>query len=425
MKRKDLLWALALLAICCLSARSVIAQEEEDESKKYEIRAYRVADLLMPAPNYPYRGGLPTAGSLDPLGRMVGGGMGGLGGGFSAPPTGAQSGGGFGGGMFSVRAGATQAAPQMGTGGQGQPGALGGFGGGGSAIRRPLGRDIDELIDTIMSTVDPESWDDVGGPGSIACFGGLLLIRQLPETHARIDDLLDTIRSEGDTAQTAVVDAHWLPLDADQLAQLLGADSAKSGGRAPLAVDPGALAKLAREVPGYRGRITCFSGQTVHLASGSRRSVVIGAIPVVGSAPAYQPIMATPNLGVVLEVTPALGSEDAVVDLHSMVTEWREPDPPVRIGSPYASTRRIPMVPGEVEETPGGTASMEVDRLNIPAQQMSTTLRVPLGKPVLVGGLTLEPTETASGEQTDRQRKQLYLVVRVSAAADDGSDEVE
>ncbi len=65
-------------------------------------------------------------------------------------------------------------------------GGVGGFGGGAPGGMGPRGggvvADFDSLIELITTTIDPDSWDDVGGPGSIAEFatgvyvdaGGLL-----------------------------------------------------------------------------------------------------------------------------------------------------------------------------------------------------------------------------------------------------------
>ncbi len=420
MKRKDWLWPFALAAMGCLAACPAAAQEakqaeEPDEYAGCEIRAYPVADLLIPTANYPYRENLPTLGSswaaspaLGGLsaaaisGGMGGSGMGGMGGGFySLRDYGAQqnaAGSGMGGlaGGETAQADAATQAPWP----------------GGS-----LFQSVDDLITAIRLLIDPASWADVGGSGDTAYFGGLLLVRQLPQNHEKIDELLDTIRAEGGTARTVILDAYWLPLDAGQLADLLADDSAEASGQARAAIDPAALEQLARQVAAFRGRITCFSGQTVHVASGNRRTIVVGAIPVVGSAPAYQPIMAAPNVGIVLEARPLLlpGTEDGVVDLHSTVTGWEEPDPPVSIGSRFPGERTASGLNPMARETLGSAVSIEVDRPNMPAHQLAATLRVPLGKPFLVGGLTLKPAEPESADKADRQPKQLYLVVQLSA----------
>jgi hypothetical protein len=54
------------------------------------------------------------------------------------------------------------------------------------------------------------------------------------------------------------------------------------------------------------------------------------------------------------------------------------------------------------------TATM-IDRLNVVNQEFATTVRLPIGKKVLLGGMTLEPAS-----QTDPGR-QLYLVVELDA----------
>ncbi|NQT13929.1 MAG: hypothetical protein HQ582_14340 [Planctomycetes bacterium] len=445
MRREQWFFGLALLIILAWSGRLAAAEQraatphsdkqaqsqgvkpdraDELESDDIVIRAYPVADIVTPTTDYPYPGNaLPTIGRQVTLNSLFQGAS--RGGGSGMRGMGGMGGMGYGGGMFSVQ-------QHMGGGGQPQTEAQAGgrgsvsprSGQGGSGGGGPSPSNVDELIRAIVTLADPESWSDVGGPGDIAYFGGLLLVLQTPATHKIIEEFLEMIRSEGATARTAIVDAHWLLLESAQLTELLGVDSASHDGRSRLPIDPAALEKLAQEVPGYRGRITCFSGQTVHVASGSRRSVVVGAIPVVGSAPAYQPIMAVPNLGIILEVTPSLlpGADEAILDVYSTVTKWDEPDPPIQIGSRFPAGQQPVGMAGETVETPGGTASVTVDRINIPTQQLATTLRVPLGKPVLVGGLTLDPAKIESAEPGEANHRQLYLVVRVSAAEEERPD---
>src|SRR5262245_7965204 len=71
--------------------------------------------------------------------------------------------------------------------------ALGSMAGGGQSARQPIGArggfsgaDFDSLIDLIIATIGPDTWDDVGGPGAVDSFeGGVYvdstgLIRKLP-----------------------------------------------------------------------------------------------------------------------------------------------------------------------------------------------------------------------------------------------------
>jgi len=57
--------------------------------------------------------------------------------------------------------------------------------------------DFDSLMDLITSTVEPTTWDDVGGPGSIAPLESkvCLVISQTQEVHGQIEDVLAKLRS--------------------------------------------------------------------------------------------------------------------------------------------------------------------------------------------------------------------------------------
>ncbi len=59
--------------------------------------------------------------------------------------------------------------------------------------------DFDSLIQTVTSTVEPESWDEVGGPGSVSGMSypgaDVLVIRQTDEVHEEIASLLARMRS--------------------------------------------------------------------------------------------------------------------------------------------------------------------------------------------------------------------------------------
>ena len=59
------------------------------------------------------------------------------------------------------------------------------------------GYEIADLIETITTTVMPDSWDDVGGPGSLADFKGLLTISQTQEVHEQIESLLNMLHKAG------------------------------------------------------------------------------------------------------------------------------------------------------------------------------------------------------------------------------------
>lgn len=72
----------------------------------------------------------------------------------------------------------------------------GGMGGTSSSYPPPteLDKRIDGLIEIITSTVGPDSWDDVGGPGAIDAYNGLFVVSQTTGVHRQIEHVLDMLR---------------------------------------------------------------------------------------------------------------------------------------------------------------------------------------------------------------------------------------
>jgi hypothetical protein len=117
----------------------------------------------------------------------------------------------------------------------------------------------------------------------------------------------------------------------------------------------------------------------------------------------YQPIVQTTNIGALLEIRPTLVSGGSVmVDLKSTVTAEGDAE-------------------GGVELNAAGVGiAPVVDRVAIETLEFAGTLRMPLKKPVLVGGLTYSPSargedkaELTGGEIAAVERPQLYLVLEV------------
>ena len=55
----------------------------------------------------------------------------------------------------------------------------------------------DEITDTILRTVAPASWDDVGGEGTVEIFGDVLFVRNSDERHMQVQGLLAALRKHG------------------------------------------------------------------------------------------------------------------------------------------------------------------------------------------------------------------------------------
>jgi len=289
------------------------------------------------------------------------------------------------------------------------------------------------LIDAIQSTVAADTWAESGGEGAVRPVGNALVIWQTQSAHDQIAQLLGQLRDVVDERKTITIDARWLLLHSDDLNRLQ-----PDGSDGVAKLDRTWLDRLTRRPTTIRGLTNCFSGQLVYIVSGTRRNFVSGYIPVVGSVEApnddvrfaalrggarvslvsddsttgrgqeagvgYQPIVEQPNFGALLEIRPTLArdGDTAIVDLRSTVT--------VPAGSE--------VVAGRSGATP---APPVVDRISIDMQELATTLRMPIGEPVLVGGLTYVPpslgspenaaTELAGGESLEN--RQYYLILNL------------
>ncbi|PQO45003.1 nucleoporin [Blastopirellula marina] len=71
--------------------------------------------------------------------------------------------------------------------------------GGGQPLKaeRHYVADFDSLINTITTVIEPESWEDLGGPGAIQPYhvSDVLIVAQTDEIHKKLDDLLREIRA--------------------------------------------------------------------------------------------------------------------------------------------------------------------------------------------------------------------------------------
>ncbi len=368
-----------------------------EEEPELVVRIYDLSDLLAPISAYPALINSDLEATEVPIfptaERTI------------SAPSGMSGAGGMGGGMMSVPSAAHNSAGNA-------PHSAGSdvlFQKGGSAqpsrTQRTKGApsgtdsvriDLDGLIDAITSTIEPTTWDDVGGPGSIAALGNSLIISTTPKTHDQITVLLDSFRKRWGTLRTVSVQADWLWLTDSQLSELLEAD-AKAKPNEPRAfglVDDAAWQAQMKERSkaddsqraGYQAAVTCYNGQTVHTVSGRQQRFITGMIPVVGggdeSSVGYQPMVATLQEGAALQVTPmtTTGGRFIVLDVHSRVllvhdNEARQP------ANPNWTAAQWP--------THGVVAA--VDRPVVTNSNFETTLRVPVDRRMLVGGMTFSP----------------------------------
>jgi general secretion pathway protein D len=187
-------------------------------------RTYQVADLVIPIPNFIPNGRTGLPGALAEGYGMAGGAWGGMGGvngvgtGYLASHDGSQAT-----GIIDpkVLAQINQMTPamtgaQLGSGGSVERSGPGGMGGGAQA-------DFDTLIELITTTVKPQTWDEVGGPGSISEFPNnlSLVISQTQDVHEEIVDLLEQLRRNQDLQVT--VEVRFITLN-DNFFEQIGVD---------------------------------------------------------------------------------------------------------------------------------------------------------------------------------------------------------
>ena len=341
--------AVTLGMLVCMGAGPLERAKQEGEAKKVEpvvIRMYNVQDLML-GRDHPYDAGLLPATYLSDV---------------SIQAAAQAAGGGFG-DLFGGEALGKKA-----------------------ALTSALSPDVLEEI--IKRTVGVGTWAEEGGPGIIDRVGALLVITQTEANHEQIKGLIDQFRR---ARKMVSIRARWLLARPHELKPLL-LNAARS---VPQVLDLAAAARpdLAFSFI-YNAHITCFDRQTVYLASGPAQVYVIDAEPVVAErAVGWDPTVTAVLFGAFLQVTPSVSAEgkEATLDIRSAITE-KENAP---------STATFEATSGE------GTAKAEIDKPRFLAHTFRTTLRVPLDKPVLVGGMT--SPDALEG-------KVIYLILEVSAS---------
>lgn len=271
---------------------------------------------------------------------------------------------------------------------------------------------LEDLMEAVTTSVSPQSWDTVGGQQSISRVGNVLLVNADESSHDKIDALVGQFRKRWGTLRTIAVQAWWLWLSDEQLAALIPDDREAPFG--PVEAKPWQQLMEQLRAPdrkgplGYRASITSYNGQTVNTISEGQSLAITSLDPVgldgflgnpvdvkekpVGRV-AYRPTMTNLKEGTVLQVTPLanLSGKIVVLDVHSRVAK-------------LAESRMAAAGDARPAEAAAGPPTA-IDRPRMLTQRLSTTLRVPVGRPTLVGGMSFEGQAAPST---------LYLFVRVS-----------
>lgn len=255
--------------------------------------------------------------------------------------------------------------------------------------------DTSVLVGVIQQLIDTQSWIDNGGSiGQIQVLGPTLIIRQTPENHGEILSLLQRVRAEQGPVQQLNIRAYWLLLDGDDLKALTDA-AAKSG--QPVIVVPDEL--ITDERLYSTATASTFSGRAVKLRSAREQTYISDVTPIVAqNSVGYDPQPATATSGVTLTLLPQVQQDGQILlDVQNSVSEIDD------ISQVTMPARVTPPATGPAE-------AGQVDRLNVVTQALTTSLRIPAGSRVLVGGMTLDPAAKA------KPARQLFLVLRIDVA---------
>jgi len=95
------------------------------------------------------------------------------------------------------------------------------FGGSIPRVDQPLVSDMDTIIDTITSTIAPNTWDTVGGPGSISPIGQRIIVSNGAEIQEKVGELLHMLKDSTDSRKNVTVEVDFVELPREQIDLLL------------------------------------------------------------------------------------------------------------------------------------------------------------------------------------------------------------
>lgn len=282
---------------------------------------------------------------------------------------------------------------------------------------------LDELVKRIEEVVDSDSWKDNGGRvGQIAGMDNRLIITQTPANHKLVKALLDQLSEED--SRTVRVEADWVWLPPVEAGKLLK-PSAKGGSNSPLReIDPAALARLPASVRHLHAETTGRNDQTTYIVSGREKSLVTNVTPIVSTATSsFAPTISTVAAGLGLEVKPMVKPDlaFAVLVLHATFDELGKPrrasaaavagvalEPPPATQPATTQPDHVPTAPPGLAARVGPmTARSPFNTIGMTLQDLRTTIRVPLGRPILVSSGTWDPT----GHEAEPMQAMLIVTV--------------
>jgi hypothetical protein len=270
----------------------------------------------------------------------------------------------------------------------------------------------DDLIKSLETNVAPDSWRDNGGTeGTVRASDGMLTVTEPPANQKLVKDFLDQM-SEWMSA-TVRVEADWVWVSADSLAKLLpNAGPTNSAAGAVQEVDAARLASLPAGIRHVHAEIAGRNGQTMFVVSGREKSLVSNVTPIVSTATSsFAPTVSAVAGGAALEVKAMAKPERGYAILvlaggydelgptrpasAAAVAGTAFDSPPATQPSPASQPAAPPRLPSDAHPSPrpaAGVAQSPFETISMKVQELRTTLRVPLGRPVIAARATWDPT---------------------------------
>lgn len=289
-------------------------------------------------------------------------------------------------------------------------GGGGGWGGGGGCSGGDFLGPIGEIITTL---IEPDSWDRVGGSGSIDQCGYTIVVSQTEAVHAKIGELLKMLKETTARGKNVTVEVDIVELPRDQIELLIESDNEQT----PAKIFGLVKSEQWKTVdPIYSSTLTGRDRQTVSTVSGGQRKTCTTIAPVVGqwsddSAESAQDNPVEPRQRTETTTMPDTISASSVILAQTFAssdsvpfrpffkviqTGWAVETTPVALGVGTAALldvriRRIEEAVSPEKVDPRKYVDylypIPLEKPKLENWQFATTRRVPVGKRVLVGGM--------------------------------------
>ncbi|HEY2585487.1 MAG TPA: M56 family metallopeptidase [Tepidisphaeraceae bacterium] len=280
---------------------------------------------------------------------------------------------------------------------------------------------VKQLVQTIESTVAPDTWKDRGGSvAALRELEGQLIVTQAPENHAQIVRLLDQLRESRslqcevdarfvccDEAVSKALLAKWQKLAAPAtLPADAGAKEPRGSGMVAFLLDDaqrGEFLRTSQNKPGASvtaaPKIVLFNGQRAYVMVATSTSYVsaYAANNTADGRTRYDPVTAVVQYGTVLDVQATINAD------RTAATLFLHPQLAALFGM-----KSVPW-PGR----PAGS-NLTVQEPQIRTAEVSTTVNVPVGRTLVLGGLSDPRVTGAPGAETrpGQPQKSLFLLVK-------------